>query len=134
MQHGMLPGGGVALYQASKLLEEGLPALIDDPCEYHAVKILASALKKPIRQLIKNKTALESEPIIEKIEREGGLFTGYDVKRECICDMVESGIVDSYLVVQTYLQDAVTLSGMLLTTEAIIYKEKAYTPLSLKHY
>ena len=48
--------------------------------------------------------------------------------------MVESGIVDSLLVVQTYLQDAVTLSGMLLTTEAIIYKEKTYTPLSLKHY
>lgn len=134
MQHGMLPGGGVALYQASKLLEEGLPSQISDPSEHHAIKILASALKEPIRQLIKNKTALESEPILESIEREGGLFTGYDVKRECICDMVESGIVDSLLVVQTYLQDAVTLSGMLLTTEAIVYKEKAYTPLSLKHY
>jgi chaperonin GroEL len=111
-----------------------LPSQISDPSEHHAIKILASALKEPIRQLIKNKTALESEPILESIEREGGLFTGYDVKRECICDMVESGIVDSLLVVQTYLQDAVTLSGMLLTTEAIVYKEKAYTPLSLKHY
>lgn len=48
--------------------------------------------------------------------------------------MVEEGIVDSLLVVQTYLQDAVTLAGMLLTTEAVIYKEKLYTPLSFKHY
>jgi chaperonin GroEL (HSP60 family) len=48
--------------------------------------------------------------------------------------MMEAGIVDSLLVVQTYLQDAVTLSGMLLTTEAVIYKEKTYTPMPLKHY
>jgi chaperonin GroEL (HSP60 family) len=48
--------------------------------------------------------------------------------------MMEAGIVDSLLVVSTYMQDAVSLAGMLLTTEAVVFKEKTYTPLSLKHY
>ena len=48
--------------------------------------------------------------------------------------MVEEGIVDSLQVVQTYLQDSVSLAGMLLTTECLVVKEKNYVPLSLKHY
>ena len=62
------------------------------------------------------------------------MFTGFDVNREVICDMVVEGVVDSLQVVQTYLQDAVTLSGMLLTTECLVIKEKNYEPLPLKHY
>ena len=124
----------MALYQASKLLEDGLPGLTEDASEQSAVKMLASALKEPIKSVIRNKTALEPHTILAEIENEGGFFTGYDVKKEKIVDMVEAGIVDSLLVVQTYLQDAVTLSGLLLTTEAVIYKEKTYTPLPLKHY
>jgi len=46
---------------------------------------------------------LTAESIIDKIESEGNLFTGYDVKTEKIVDMIESGIVDSLLVVQSYL-------------------------------
>jgi chaperonin GroEL len=49
MMHGVLPGGGVALYQASKLLEDGLPSLTDSESEKAAIKILAEALKQPIR-------------------------------------------------------------------------------------
>lgn len=136
MQHGVLPGGGVALFQAAKLLEDGLPSLTDDASERVAVRILSEALKEPMRQIIINKTGNSPESIIEQMTREehGGFFTGYDAKNDRIVDMVEAGIVDSLLVVQTYLQDAVTLAGMLLTTEAVIYKEKAYTPLPLKHY
>jgi chaperonin GroEL (HSP60 family) len=48
--------------------------------------------------------------------------------------MVEEGILDSRLVVQTYLQDAVTLAGLLLTTEVLVVRQKEYTPLPLKHY
>ena len=48
--------------------------------------------------------------------------------------MVEEGIVDSLQVVQTYTQDAVSLAGMLITTECLVVKEKNYTPLSFKHY
>ena len=62
------------------------------------------------------------------------MFAGFDVKEEKVCDMVENGIVDSVQVVQTYLQDAVTLSGMILSTECLVIKEKHYEPLPLKHY
>ena len=50
------------------------------------------------------------------------MFTGYDVQREQVCDMIESGIVDSQQVVQAYLQDAVSLAGMLLTTECLVLR------------
>lgn len=62
------------------------------------------------------------------------MFVGFDVQKEELCDMIEAGVVDSLQVVQTYLQDAVTLSGMLLTTECLVIKEKNYEPLSFKHY
>ena len=48
--------------------------------------------------------------------------------------MVDCGIVDSFSVVRTYLQDAVSLSGLLLTTETLVVKDRNYEPLSLKHY
>lgn len=56
------------------------------------------------------------------------------MEKEEICDMMDRGIVDSLKVVQTYLQDAVSISGMLLTTEFCVVKDKNYEPLSLKHY
>lgn len=62
------------------------------------------------------------------------MFAGYDARKEEVCDVVDSGIVDSFTVVQTYLTDAVSLSGMLLTTEALVVRDKSYEPLSLKHY
>ena len=71
---------------------------------------------------------------ITKVEEEGSLFAGFDANQEKIVDMVEEGIIDSRLVVQTYLQDAVTLAGLLLTTEVLVVRQKEYTPLSLKHY
>ena len=52
------------------------------------------------------------------------MFCGFDVHSEQLCDMVEEGIVDSLQVVQTYLQDSVSLAGMLLTTECLVVKEK----------
>jgi chaperonin GroEL len=135
MRYGVLPGGGVALYQASKTLENlAASSLIEDPSEQVAARILREALRVPIKLVIENKTALNSALVIEKIEAEGNMFTGFDVNREVICDMVEEGVVDSLQVVQTYLQDAVTLSGMLLTTECLVIKEKNYEPLPLKHY
>ena len=99
-----------------------------------SARILREALQAPIKLVIENKTALDSSLILEKIEAEGNIFTGFDVQSEELCDMVENGIVDSLQVVQTYLQDSVSLAGMLLTTECLVVKDRSYTPLSLKHY
>jgi chaperonin GroEL len=67
MQHGVLPGGGVALFQAAKLLEDGLPSLTDDHSERVAVKILSEALKEPLKHVIMNKTGQDPSPVIDKI-------------------------------------------------------------------
>ena len=68
MQTGILPGGGVALYNASKLLLDGLPNQVQDPYESIGVKILAHALRQPIKIVIENKTGLIAPPIIDKID------------------------------------------------------------------
>ena len=81
MQHGILPGGGVALYQASKILESGLPELVSEESERLGVQVLQEALKRPIRAVIENKTGEPCGHIIEKIESEGSFFAGYDVKK-----------------------------------------------------
>ena len=96
MKYGVLPGGGVALYQASKILEDQVASgLIEDPSERVAARILREAMQMPIKLVIENKTALNSATILRQIEQENNMFAGYDVKEERICDMVEEGIVDS---------------------------------------
>ena len=100
------------------------------------VQVLQEALKRPIRAVIENKTGETCGHIIEKIEREGSFFAGYDVKNckswifidflERVCDMIESGVVDSFTVVKSILQDSVSLAGMLITTECLVVKDKNY--------
>ena len=80
MMNGVLPGGGVALYQASKVLETGLPHLVQEESERLGVKVMEQALKQPIRCIIENKTGENCGYILEKIESEGNFFAGYDVK------------------------------------------------------
>ena len=97
---------------------------------------MSKALKQPIKLLIENKTGNSAAHIMDKIEQNVPMhmFCGYDVKNEVLVDVVDQGVVDSFTIVKTYLQDSVSLSGMLLTTETLIVKDKNYEPLSLKHY
>lgn len=100
---------------------------------------MQEALKRPIRAVIENKLGESCGHIIEKIESEGNFFAGYDVKNgidlfrkltfwdlERICDMMETGVVDSFTVVKSILQDSVSLAGMLITTECLVVKDKNY--------
>ena len=91
-------------------------------------------MKIPINQLILNKTGVSGANIIEKIEASGDFFTGYDINKEELCDMMDSGIIDSLNVIKVILEDAISLAGMIITTECILVKEKNYTPMSFKHY
>ena len=108
--------------------------MVTDEFESVGVKILGEALRSPIKILIENKTGLSAPPIIDKIEKTGDFFMGFDVQQEKIVDMMDAGVVDSLKVVTTYLQDSVSLSGLLLTTESLVAKDKSYEPLSLDHY
>ena len=129
---GVLPGGGVALIHASKLLETGLPDMLSDPSERVGARILGQALKTPISQLLKNCTSQSGALIIDKIKNSESFFTGYNIHTEQLVDMMDEGIYDSLNVVKVVLEDAVSLASMIITTECIIVKEKGYTPLPLK--
>ena len=134
IQGGVLPGGGVALYHASKLLEDGLPDVLSDPSEQLGAQILGKALKAPINQLVQNQEDHSAAHVLDKMADVGDFFTGYDIKSQQMCDMMDRGIYDSYNVVKVILEDSVSLAGMVVSTECILVKEKSYVPLSLKHY
>ena len=136
IQGGVLPGGGMAMYHASQLLKDGLPDQISDRSERIGAQILGQAMTEPLKQLIANKLGSSESAAhqVDKILQAGDLFTGLDISRMEVCDLMDRGIYDSYNVVKTILEDSASLAGMVITTECILVKEKSYVPLPLKHY
>ena len=129
VEEGILPGGGVALLNASKALDKLEEELEGD--ERVGLQILKRALEEPARQLAEN-AGLEGAVIVEKLKQEKP-GVGFDVVQEKFTDMFEAGIIDPTKVTRSALQNAVSIAGMLLTTEALvaeIKEEKKETPPS----
>jgi chaperonin GroEL len=82
-------------------------------------EILRRALDEPLRQLVAN-AGLEGSVIIEQIRRQNQPNYGFDVLREQYVDLVEAGIIDPAKVTRTALQNAASVAGMILTTEALV--------------
>jgi len=123
VDEGILPGGGVALLNASKALD-GLKKLSGD--EAVGVAILRRALEAPLRQLALN-AGFEGAIVVEKI-REVEVGVGFDVVAEEYRDMFEAGIIDPTKVTRSALQNAVSIAGMLLTTDALVAEIKEDEP------
>jgi chaperonin GroEL (HSP60 family) len=85
------------------LLEDGLPHVLTERSEQIGAQILGQAMRVPIQNLIKNKTDNSGAHIIDQIENSGDFFTGFDVKNEEICDMMDRGIYDSLNVIKVIL-------------------------------
>ncbi len=115
VEEGIVPGGGVALLRCSKALES-LKADNDD--EAIGVSIVKRALQEPLRQLATN-AGLEGSIIVEKVLEKDGNF-GFNVATEKYEDLVEAGIIDPTKVTRTALQNAASIAGLMLTTEAIM--------------
>jgi len=120
VEEGILPGGGVALLNAAKTLEKLEKELDGD--EKVGVQILRRALEEPARQLAEN-AGLEGAVIVEKLKQEKP-GVGFDVVQEKFVDMFEAGIIDPTKVTRSALQNAVSIAGMLLTTEALVAEIK----------
>ena len=114
VEEGILPGGGVALIRASKVL--GLVQTKGD--EKTGVNIVQMAIERPIQQIVEN-AGLEGAVILQKVKEGKGNF-GYDAFGEKFTDMVEAGIVDASKVVRTALQNGASIAALLLTTNAVI--------------
>lgn len=123
VEEGIVPGGGVAYLRCLKALDK--LAVSED--EKHGVTIIKRALEEPIRQLVEN-AGLEGSVIVDKVKKER-VNVGYNLLNDRYESLVEAGVVDPTKVTRIALQNAASISTMLLTTEAMITeipeKEKA---------
>ncbi|MCF6159212.1 MAG: chaperonin GroEL [wastewater metagenome] len=116
VEEGILPGGGVALLRALPALDSAKPA----GDEGVGADIIRRALRAPLRQIATN-AGVNAAIVVQKVETSKG-NEGYDASTDQYCDMVEAGIIDPTKVVRTALQNAASISTLLLTTDAIIGK------------
>jgi len=116
VEEGIVPGGGVALLRAkiavSKLRSENAD-------EQAGISIVLKALEAPIRQIAEN-AGNEGSIVVGKITDNKSQTYGFNAQTEEYVDMIEAGIVDPAKVVRTALQDAASVAGLLITTEAMI--------------
>ncbi|MHC1786778.1 MAG: chaperonin GroEL [Christensenellales bacterium] len=117
VEEGIVPGGGVALLNATGKVRLLLDTLTGDTKT--GVSIVLRAMEEPIRQIAAN-GGIEGSIIIDTIARSGKTGFGYDVMRGDYVDMMERGIIDPTKVARSALQNAASVAAMMLTTEALV--------------
>ncbi len=116
VEEGIVPGGGVALLKASQSLE----GMVGDNADQTAgIAIVRRALQAPIRQIAEN-AGVEGSIVVGKILENNTASFGFNAQTEEYGDLVKMGVIDPAKVVRTALQDAASVSGLLITTEAAI--------------
>jgi len=120
VEEGIVPGGGVTLVRAAKALEkfqvnngEG------DPDEQIGVNIVRRALEEPLRQIVQN-AGKEGAVIVERVRSEKNENIGFNAATEEYEDLVKAGVIDPAKVTRTALQNAASIAGLMLTTEAMV--------------
>jgi len=116
VEEGILPGGGVALFRAAKALDKIEPANEDQKV---GVSIVRKALQSPVRQIAQN-AGEEGSVVAGKLSDKKDYTWGFDAAKGEYCDMVKAGIIDPAKVVRAALQDAASIAGLLITTEAMV--------------
>jgi chaperonin GroEL len=116
VEEGIVPGGGTALLRAKKAVE----GLSSDNADIAAgIKIVLRALEAPIRQIAEN-AGVEGSIVVGKIQENDDPSFGFNAQTEQFVNMIEAGIIDPTKVVRTALQDAASVAGLLITTEAMV--------------
>jgi chaperonin GroEL len=116
VEEGIVPGGGVALLRAKKAVGR---IHDDNPDVQAGINIVLKALESPVRQIAEN-SGVEGSIVVGKIMDEKSETFGFDAQEEKYVDLVEAGIIDPAKVVRTALQDAGSVAGLLITTEAMV--------------
>ncbi len=115
VEEGIVPGGGVALLRAIKGLD-GLKG--ENPDQEIGFKIIRRAIEEPLR-IISNNAGVEGSIVVQNV-KEGKENYGYNARTEVYEDLVKAGVIDPTKVTRTALENAASVAGLLLTTEAII--------------
>ncbi len=115
VEEGVVPGGGVMLLKATQAITvEG-----DNDDQEAGIQIVRRALQSPIRQIVEN-AGVEGSIVVGKVLESKGANFGYDAQTGEYGDMLEKGIIDPAKVVRTALQDAASIAGLMITTEAAV--------------
>ena len=116
VEEGIVPGGGVALLYARRALDK-LEGANED--QHVGIEIVRRALEAPARQIAEN-AGVDGAVVAGKLQEQKNVNYGFDAQTETYKDLVKAGIIDPVKVVRTALQDAASVAGMLVTTEAMI--------------
>ncbi|HYV66283.1 MAG TPA: chaperonin GroEL [Myxococcales bacterium] len=113
VEEGIVPGGGVAFVRAQKALEK-----LGEGDEKVGVQIVRRAIEEPLRRIVEN-AGLEGSVVLQKVQEGKGAF-GYNARSDKFEDLVKAGVIDPTKVARTALQNAASVAGLLLTTEALV--------------
>jgi len=116
VEEGIVPGGGVALIRAQKALDK---LKLEEDDEQTGVNIVRRALEEPVRQ-IANNAGQEGSIVVAKVRSEKNENSGYNAATDVYEDLVKAGVIDPTKVTRSALQNAASIAGLMLTTEALI--------------
>ncbi len=116
VEEGIVPGGGVAFIRAQKALEG---FTLENADEQIGVGIVKRALEEPLRQIVQN-SGMEGAVVVERVRSERNANFGFNAETEEYGDMIKMGVIDPTKVTRSALQNASSIAGLLLTTEALI--------------
>ena len=117
VEEGIVPGGGVSLVRAAKALEKF--QIEGDSDEQIGVNIVRRALEEPLRQIVQN-AGKEGAVVVERVRSEKNDSFGFNAQTETYEDLVKAGVIDPAKVTRTALQNAASIAGLMLTTEAMV--------------
>ncbi|MDX8538488.1 chaperonin GroEL [Mesorhizobium abyssinicae] len=124
VEEGVLPGGGVALLRAAKALDS-VQAKNED--QKHGIEIVRRAIEAPVRQIAENAGA-EGSIIVGKLRERPEFGWGWNAQTNAFGDLYNEGVIDPVKVVRTALQDAASVAGLLVTTEAMVAEKPKKEP------
>jgi len=123
VEEGIVPGGGVAFVRATSVLDKLSGTNADQTI---GVKIIKKALEEPLRQIVNN-AGIEGSVVLQKV-KEGKDDFGFNAATEVYENLVKAGVIDPTKVTRTALENAASVSALLLTTEAVVYEKKEKEP------
>jgi chaperonin GroEL len=126
VEEGIVPGGGVALLRSVEALDPEKGDIAKEFLEGDrgvGVKIVRRALEEPLRQIVSN-AGLEGAVILQRIREAKGVDYGYNARTEAFENFYESGVIDPTKVTRSALENAASISGLMLTTECLIADEE----------
>ena len=124
VEEGVVAGGGAALLYASRALAK---LATENEDQRHGVEIVKRALQSPLRQIVEN-AGVDGSVVVGKLLESKDLNLGFDAQSDKYVDMFKAGIIDPTKVVRTALQDAASIAGLLVTTEAMVAERPEKKP------